>query len=157
MFIFNLHILQKIHSIDLKEDTCGPPHSKLQELPHGCYLTSDTSRNNTINVGDCGKALCMKSSLHDNGSCSDYWPHHCCNAKDVDVLDITCDGFSYKTTKIRSCECKPCVFKTTVTGRAFGRQNGTDIPLRIGQVLVNGKIAATTMLQDFLNSMYLKE
>ncbi|XP_060586710.1 cartilage intermediate layer protein 1-like [Ruditapes philippinarum] len=134
---------------DFKEDTCGAPHSKLQELPHGCYLTSNTSRNNTINVGDCGKALCMKSSLHDNGSCSDYWPHHCCNAKDVDVLDITCDGFSYKTTRIKSCECKPCVFKTTVTGRAFGRQNGTDIPFRIGQVLVNGKIAATTNAAGF--------
>ena len=93
----------------------------------------------------------MKSSLHDNGSCSDYWPHHCCNAKDVEVLSITCNGFSYKTTRIQSCKCKPCVFKTVVTGRAFGRKNGTDIPFSLGQVLVNGKVLATTNAAGFFN------
>lgn len=139
----------KYLKIGVGNDTCTTPKSKMQILPHGCYLTGDSTRNNTIDVGDCGKALCVKSSLKDNGSCSDYWPHHCCNVKDVDVLNITCERFTYQTTRVRSCECKPCVFKTSVTGRAIGKRNGSEIPFQFGNIIVHGKVKTQTNAGGF--------
>lgn len=132
-------------------DTCSHPLSKFQDLPHGCFVTGDTLRNNSIDVGDCGKVPCMKSSLHDNGSCSDYWPHHCCNPKETELVNISCDGFSYQTTRVLSCECKQCVFKTLIFGRAIGRQNGSDIPLKLGQVLLSGKQITRTNAAGFFS------
>lgn len=92
----------------------------------------------------CSSALCTKNDLRDNGSCSDYWPDYCCSAHSVIPLNVSCEGFSYTIAQVNSCECQVCSQKTVVNGRAFGRRNGEEIPLRFGQVIVGGKTITYT-------------
>ena len=87
----------------------------------------------------CSETVCINSGLHDNGSCSDHWHHHCCNPDTVEVVDALCDGFSYKISRVLSCACKPCSYKTVVNGRAFGRKDGSEIPLQLGQIIIQGQ------------------
>jgi len=134
---------------DFDEDTCDAPVSKLDQLPAGCFLTGDTAKSASIDVGTCGRTKCMTSSLKDNGTCTDWWPHYCCDAKDVEELDISCDGFSYKTTRVKSCQCKLCIYRTTVAGRAIGRNNSRDIPFQLGSIYVNGKKMGRTNMAGY--------
>ncbi|XP_052785558.1 cartilage intermediate layer protein 1-like isoform X2 [Mya arenaria] len=144
--------ISQSHNIDVTitanaSDTCGMPLSKLETLPTGCVAESNNAT--VVDVRTCGSVNCMTSTLHDNGSCSDYWPHHCCSAKDVQQVRILCEGFSYITTTITSCECKQCFFKSVVTGRAFGRIDGIEVPLQLGEIIINGKIFAQTSMAGF--------
>jgi len=134
---------------DVSEDTCGAPVSKFEQLPAGCYLTGDTEKNEFIDVRKCGRAKCMTSLLKDNGTCADWWPHYCCDSKDVEELNISCDGFSYKTTIVKSCTCRLCILSTTVSGRAIGRNNSRDIPFQLGDVYANGKYTGKTNMAGF--------
>jgi len=134
---------------DFADDTCDAPVSKLEQLPAGCFLTGDTAKKASIDVGTCGRTQCMTSSLKDNGTCTDWWPHYCCDAKDVEELDISCDGFSYKTTRVKSCQCKLCIYRTIVAGRAIGRNNSKDIPFQLGSIYVNGKELGRTNMAGF--------
>jgi len=123
------------------------PH--LTNLPDGCFLLGDVSKNNTIDVRTCGKSKCVNDQLHDNGSCADYWPHHCCQADRSEIVDIQCEGFSYKMSRLVSCVCAECRFVTTVSGRAYGRDNGAEIPLQMGEVRMGGHVVTRTNMGGF--------
>ena len=61
-------------------------------------------------------------------------------------MNVSCNGFSYTTQQVLSCSCKPCAFKTVISGRAFGRSNGTEVPLKIGQIIVKGEVVSYTSM-----------
>ncbi|XP_053385220.1 cartilage intermediate layer protein 1-like [Mercenaria mercenaria] len=105
-----------------------------------------------MNVGTCGQAPCVTRSLTDNFTCTEWWPHYCCDSNADDLVDIQCDGFKYKATRVSSCSCRKCFLKTIVSGNAFGRgENGTLIPLKLGTILVYGKQTAMTNLLGFFS------
>lgn len=119
----------------------------LEVLPYGCFVGDNGNQNDTIDVRTCSNALCTRSDLHDNGSCSDYWEHHCCSPALVQSVNVSCEGFSYTISKVMSCECKPCSYKTVVTGRAFGRKDGKEIPLKLGSVVIGERIQTYTSME----------
>ena len=121
----------------------------LQKLPDGCFHSGDATLNSTIDVGTCGQAKCINNNLQDNGSCTDFWPHHCCEAGHTELINIQCNGFSYKMPRLLTCVCTECRYVTTLSGRAFGRQNGTEVPLKLGEVLFRGKRVARTNMAGF--------
>lgn len=121
----------------------------MQTLPAGCFVTDDSEQSSIIDVGTCGKSACMSSSLHDNATCSDWWPYHCCDVQDTEMVDITCDGFTYKTTRVKSCTCRLCIFKTTISGRVTGKENGTTVPMQLGTIYIDNKEVARTNMAGF--------
>ena len=112
-------------------------------------MTGDVTKNSTLDVKTCGGGKCISTALIDNGTCSEWWPNHCCDVDTTDPVDITCDGFSYKTTIVKSCKCRLCMSKTTISGRAFGRTNGTDEPLQLGSVSLNGVFKTRTTMTGY--------
>ena len=134
----------------LGADTCTEPISKLETLPVSCFVEGDLSKNSTIDIKTCGKGRCITSSQNDNGTCSDWWPHHCCDVDTTELFNISCDGFSYQTARVKSCKCQMCVSKTTISGRAFGRINGKVTPLQLASISANGQeVSSTTMAGYF--------
>lgn len=127
-------------------DSCGPPFSLLQVLPSGCFVNDEDGRSNSVDVKTCADALCSRYDLKDSGSCTDNMEDHCCGPKDLQTIEISCSTFSYNITTTKSCECKPCTFKTIVNGIAFGRKEGKAIPLKMGEVFVNGKFETSTSM-----------
>ena len=125
------------------------PVSKLETLPPTCFLTGDATKNSTIDVKTCGNGKCISAAFINNGTCSEWWPSHCCDVDTIESVDISCDGFSYKTTIVKSCKCQLCMSKTTISGRAFGRINGTDEPLRLGSVSLNGEFKTLTTMTGY--------
>ena len=131
-------------------DTCANPIPKLETLPASCFVEGDPSKNSTINIKTCRKERCITSSQYDNGTCSDWWPHHCCDVDQSELVNISCDGFSYQTSRVKSCKCQLCVSKTTISGRAFGRSNGKVVPLQLASISANGQqVSSTTMAGYF--------
>ncbi|XP_045182009.2 cartilage intermediate layer protein 1-like [Mercenaria mercenaria] len=130
-------------------DSCGPPLPKVQPLPAGCFETSDEDQSPFIDVGTCGKSACMSASLQDNGTCSDWWPHYCCDVHDTEMVDITCEGFTYKTARVTSCTCRLCIYKTTVSGRVTGKENGTIVPMQLGAIYIDNEEVAKTNMAGF--------
>ena len=125
------------------------PVSKVETLPPTCFLTGDATKNVTIDVKTCGKGKCISTALTDNGTCTEWWPSHCCDVDTTEPVDISCDGFSYKTTIVKTCKCQLCMSKTTISGRAFGRINGTDEPLQLGRVSLNGEYKTLTTMTGY--------
>jgi len=123
----------------------------LQKLPDGCFRSGDVTFNSSIDVGTCGQAKCINSNLQDNGSCTDFWPHHCCAVGHKQLVNIQCNGFSYKMPRLLSCVCTECRYVTTLSGRAYGRQNGIEVPLKLGEVIYRGKQIARTNMAGFFH------
>ena len=123
--------------------------SKFETLPPTCFVSGDVTRNSTLDVKTCGEGKCISTALIDNGTCSEWWPKHCCDVDLTDPVDITCDGFSYKTTIVKSCKCRLCISKSTISGRSFGRTNGTDEPLQLGSVFLNGELKTHTTMEGY--------
>ncbi|KAL4224563.1 Hemicentin-1 [Mactra antiquata] len=137
--------------IDAQDDSCSAPESYYEDLPVGCHVNGDLSNNTSINIRACGKGFCVSRELHDNGTCSEWWGHYCCDPQDFDWVTVNCQGFSYQTRRVKTCRCRSCFTKTVITGKAFGRlENGTELPLKLGTILANGKqVARTNMVGIF--------
>lgn len=130
-------------------DSCDTPLPHLTHLPDGCFVTGDITKNNSVDVGTCGEAQCVNNRLHDNGSCAEYWPYHCCQPDQHEIIDIECEGFSYQMARLTSCVCGECRYVTTVSGRAYGRDNGIEIPLQVGEVRMHGEVVTHTNMGGF--------
>ena len=139
-----------IYSTEQDEDTCGEPVSKYETLPPTCFATDNLPVNNTLDVRTCEKSKCITSDHVDNGTCSDWWPRHCCDVGETEEVNVACDGFTYKASRIKTCKCQMCISKTTVSGRAYGKDKGKTIPFPLGLITVNGQeIARTAMSGHF--------
>ena len=139
-----------IYSTEQDEDTCGEPVSKYETLPPTCYVSEDSSMNNTLDVRTCEKLKCITDEHVDNGTCSEWWPRHCCDVGETEEVNITCDGFTYKASRVKTCICQMCISKTTVSGRAYGKAKGKKIPFQLGLITANGQeIARTAMSGHF--------
>ena len=122
----------------------------LRILPPTCFVTGDISKKSTIDVGICGQQKCISSSMVDNGTCTDWWPHHCCDVDVTETVHISCRDFQYKMVKIKSCKCRLCMKKTTVSGKAFGRENGNEVPMQLARICLNGHpVGSTNMFGYF--------
>lgn len=130
-------------------DTCDGPISKLEVLPPTCFVSGDPSRNSTIDTKTCGNGKCISSLQIDNGTCTDWWPHHCCDVGETELVNISCDGFNYQANRIKTCKCQKCISKTTISGRAFGRLNGSVVPLQLGSVYANGQLVSRTSMAGY--------
>ena len=132
-----------------KDDTCSSPVSKIEALPNGCYVTNSLNQDTTVDVQTCSKATCMKRSLQDNGTCTDWWPSHCCDVDQIEKINVTCENYSYETTRVTSCKCTLCIVKTVISGRAFGKKNGKKFPLQLGEIRYNGRFGANTNMAGY--------
>lgn len=133
-------------------DTCERPKPLYEALPDGCYVKDDMSKNSTINVGTCGQDSCVTKSLADNFTCTEWWPHYCCDSNADASVDVQCDGFQYKASIVSSCTCRKCYKKTVITGNAFGRaENGSILPLKFGTIYVYGKQKAMTNIVGYFS------
>ena len=112
---------------------------RLEALPKNCSAMIEGKTVQVVDLGDCQRQTCITSNLQDNGTCEEWWPHHCCGVKDVDIVDVTCAGFSYKISRTVSCQCNECFVKSKITGRAYGLKDGTEIPFDYGYIQIAGK------------------
>ncbi|XP_019647718.1 PREDICTED: cartilage intermediate layer protein 1-like [Branchiostoma belcheri] len=118
------------------------PANKLIDLPNDC-VQPDTSTAR-YDIGTCSRQKCAGDLGGDDKSCLDN-KKFCCSPVASATRTVQCSDYSLDVTVTTSCGCGECVELTKrVSGRAFGMQNGTEIPLDQGDIIMDGEIQGYT-------------
>lgn len=76
--------------------------------------------------------------------CYDAWPKFCCSTDLTKPLMVNCTHFSYTISQTISCKCRECSTITQISGEVYGKQNGTKIPFKSGQIYMKGQLVGET-------------
>ena len=134
------------------EDTCdGKPEDDFIDLPDGCYTEEMGKKLTRLNIGRCHKGQCILSTLSNALDCYDAWPKYCCTVNETKPLTINCSSFSYVISKTATCKCRECSTITQISGEVYGMQNGSQIPLKSGEIYIKGQLAGETNDNGFFS------
>ncbi|XP_078322400.1 cartilage intermediate layer protein 1-like [Crassostrea virginica] len=127
------------------QDTCNrKPDEDFIDLPEGCHTEETGKHSARVNIGRCKKGQCITSTMSNDVDCYDAWPTFCCSTDLTKPLMVNCTHFSYTISQTISCKCRECSTITQISGEVYGKQNGTKIPFKSGQIYMKGQLVGET-------------
>lgn len=131
--------------VEQAQDTCNhKPDEYFIDLPDGCHTEELGEKNTRVNIGRCRKSKCITSTMSNNVNCYDAWPKFCCSTDLTKPLIVNCTHLSYTITQTIACKCRECSTITQISGKAYGKRNGTKIPFKSGQIYLKGQLVGET-------------
>ncbi|KAJ7388752.1 Cartilage intermediate layer protein [Desmophyllum pertusum] len=117
------------------DDSCdSTPLKKDVTLPLGC--TEDSSGSNSVDVGTCSYAACIKRNQGDASSCGGQQStRQCCSPAAMSDSPVTCgNGETYSIQKVTSCACAECTVPDMVVRGKVVDPDGN--PVKKGEITV---------------------